>query len=170
MIYLLDFSVIRPEYGLLIWSTGIFLLFWFIMGRLAFNPIKDALKKREGDIQDALDEAKKAREEMANLKSENEKILAEARETRSNILREAKEAKESIINEAKTKAKEEAQRIVLSAKSEIENQKNAAMQEVKNNAGMMALAIAEKVIKKQLAGDSEQEKYANSLIDEIKLN
>lgn len=170
MIYLLDFTVIRPEIGLLFWSSLIFLLFWFIMGRLAFNPIKDALKKREGDIQDSLDEAKRAREEMATLKSENEKILAEAREERSKILKEAKEAKDAIVNEAKTKAKDEAQRIVSSAKAEIENLKNAAMRDVKSQAGMMALAIAEKVIKKQLAGDSEQEKYANSLIDEIKLN
>jgi hypothetical protein len=35
---------------------------------------------------------------------------------------------------------------------------------------MMALEIAEKIIKKQLSGDSEQVKFANSLIDDIKLN
>jgi F-type H+-transporting ATPase subunit b len=170
IIFLADFSPIKPDFGLLFWTTIIFLLFWFMMSRFAFTPIKDALKKREGDIQDALDEAKRAREEMASLKSENEKILAEAREERSKILKEAKEAKATIIGEAKTKAKEEAQRIVTSAKAEIENQKNSALREVKSQAGMMALAIAEKVIKRQLAGDSEQEKYANSLIDEIKLN
>lgn len=170
IIFLSGFSPIKPDFGLLLWTTLIFLLFWFMMSRYAFGPIKDALKKREGDIQDAIDEAKKAREEMASLKSENEKILAEAREERSKILREAKEMKDSIVTEAKTKAKEEAQRIVLNAKTEIESQKNAALKEVKAEAGMIALAIAEKVIKRQLTGDSEQEKYANSLIDEIKLN
>ncbi|MFT5165277.1 MAG: F-type H+-transporting ATPase subunit b [Saprospiraceae bacterium] len=170
IIFLADFSPIKPDFGLLFWTTFIFLLFWFMMSRFAFTPIKDALKKRSADIQQALDEAKKAREEMATLKSENEAILTEAREERSKILKEAKAAKDSIINEAKTKAKEEAQRIVTNAIAEIENQKNAALLDVKNQAGMMALAIAEKVIKRQLTGDSEQEKYANSLIDEIKLN
>jgi len=170
MIYLAEFSVIRPEWGLLIWSTVIFVLFWALVGKFAFGPIRDALKKREGDIQDALDEAKNAREEMANLKAENEQILAQAREERSNILKEAKAAKDAIVNEAKTKAKEESQRIVANAKAEIETQKTAAILDVKNQAGMMALSIAEKIIKKQLTGDSEQEKFANSLIDEIKLN
>ena len=66
--------------------------------------------------------------------------------------------------------KEEAQKIVTSAKNEIENQKSAALIDLKNQSGMMALEIAEKIIKKQLSGDSEQEKFANSLIDDIKLN
>ena len=170
MIFLLDFTPIRPEFGLLFWSTIIFLLFWGIMGKYAFGPIKNALKKREGDIQDALDQAKNAREEMASLKAQNDQILIEAREERSKILKEAKEIKDSMIKEAKEKAKEEAQKIVTNAKSEIENQKQAALIDLKNQTGMMALEIAEKIIKKQLSGDSEQEKFANSLVDDIKLN
>ena len=170
MIFLADFTPIRPDFGLLFWTTVIFLIFWWMMAKYAFNPIKDALKTREADIQGALDEAKRAREDMQNLKSENEKILAEARTERANILKEAKEVKESIINEAKTKAKEDAQRIVASAKTEIENQKMAAMIDVKNKAGMMALDIAEKVLRKELKGDAAQESYVNDLVDEIKLN
>lgn len=170
MIFLLDFSPIKPDIGLLLWSSVIFILFWVIMGKMAFGPIKEALKKRESDIQDALDEAKKAREEMSNLKAQNEQVLAEAREERSKILKEAKEMRDSMIREAKDKAKDEAQKIVTSAKNEIENLKSAALIDLKNQSGMMALEIAEKIIKKQLAGDSEQEKFANSLIDDIKLN
>ena len=170
MIFLLDFTPIRPEFGLLFWSTIIFLLFWGIMARYAFGPIKNALKKREGDIQDALDQAKNAREEMASLKAQNDQILIEAREERSKILKEAKEIKDSMIKEAKEKAKEEAQKIVTNAQSQIENQKQAALIDLKNQTGMMALEIAEKIIKKQLSGDSEQEKFANSLVDDIKLN
>ncbi|MEM1324195.1 MAG: F0F1 ATP synthase subunit B [Bacteroidota bacterium] len=165
-----EFYPIIPNFGLLIWSTIFFGLFWFIMSRFAFGPIKDALKTRTADIQNSLDEAKRAREEMANLKNENEKILTEARTERASILKEAKEAKDQIINEAKTKAKEEAQKIVSNAKTEIENQKMAALVDVKNQAGMMALDIAEKIIRKQLKGDAEQESYVNGLVDEIKLN
>ena len=170
MIFLLDFSPIKPDFGLLLWSSIIFILFWLLMGKMAFGPIKEALKKRESDIQDALDEAKKAREEMSNLKAQNEQILAEAREERSKILKQAKEMKDSMIKDAKEKAREEAQKIVTNAKNEIDNLKSAALVDLKNQSGMMALEIAEKIIKKQLSGDSEQEKFANSLIDDIKLN
>lgn len=170
MIFLADFSVIKPDFGLLFWTTVIFGLFWFIIGKYAFRPMATALKKREQDIQDSLDEAKKAREEMANLKAENEQLLKEAREERSKILKEAKEAKDTIISEAKAKAKEEAKKIVSSAKQEIENQKMAALIEVKNQVGLMALDVAEKVLKKELKGDSNQEAFVNKLVDDIKLN
>ncbi len=170
LILLADFSVIKPEVGLLFWTSVVFIAVWWLLGKFAFRPIQQALKDREGSIQDALDEATRAREEMANLKAENEMILVEAREERAKILKEAKDVKESMIGEAKVKAKEEAQKIVNSAKTEIENQKAAAMIDVKNQAGMMALEIAEKIIRKQLKGDQEQERYANSLVDEIKLN
>lgn len=170
MIFLADFTPIRPDFGLLFWTTVIFLIFWWMMAKYAFNPIKDALKTRESDIQSALDEAKRARDEMQNLKNENEKILAEARTERANILKEAREIKDSMINEAKTKAKEEEKRIIANTKTELENLKMAAMIDVKNNAGKMALEIAEKVIRKQLSGDGEQEKFVNGLVDEIKLN
>jgi F-type H+-transporting ATPase subunit b len=170
MIYLLDFSPIKPDFGLLFWSSVIFLLFWFLIGKMAFRPIANALKKREEDIQGALDEAKKARQEMANLKSENEALLRQAQEERSVILREAKDAKESIINEARDKAKEEAKRIVADAKEQIENQKMAAIIEIKNQAGKMAIEIAEKLLRKELQGNAEHEGFVKKLVDDIKLN
>jgi len=168
--FLFLFDVIKPDPGLILWTSVIFLLVWVTLGRMAFRPIQAALKKREDDIQGALDEAKKAREEMANLKAENEQLLVEAREERGAILKEAKEAKDSIINEAKEKAKDEAQKIVQNAKQEIENQRMAVLTEVKNQVGTMAIEIAEKVLRKQLEGAKDQEAFVNQLVDEIKLN
>jgi len=170
MLFLADFSVIRPDFGLFFWSVLIFLIFWFMMSRLAFKPISEALAKRENDIQDALDQAEKARQEMSNLKAENEQILAQAREERAQILKEANDVKNGIISEARDKAKEEANRIVTNAKLEIENQRKAAVTDLKNEAGRMAVTIAEKILRKQLSGDSDQQAYVDSLVDEIKLN
>lgn len=170
MIFLSDFDVIKPDFGLLFWTTIIFLIFWLLIGKFAFRPIAEALKKRESDIQGSLDEAKKARQEMANLKAENEELLALAREERTQILKEAKEVRENIIGKAKEEAKSEAQKIVMSAKEQIENQKMAAMIEIKNETGKMALEIAEKVLRKQLSGIAEQEAFVNTLVKEIKLN
>jgi len=170
MIYLGGFAPFQPTPGLALWSLIIFVLFWLIMGKYAFKPIAGALKKRESDIKDSLEQAASAREEMAKLNAENEQILAEAREERGKILKEAIDAKNTIINEAKAKAKEEASRIVTSAKLEIENERKAAMISVKNEVGMLATDIAEKVIRKQLAGDNDHESFVGKLIDEIKFN
>ena len=168
--FLADFNVIKPDWGLLFWTTIFFLLFWGLIGKFAFKPIVESLKKRTSDIQDALDEAKKAKEEMQALNSKNDELIKEAQEQRALIMKEAKAAKDSMINEAKVKAKEEANRIVSSAKAEIEAQKKAALLEVKNEVGQMALGIAEKVIRKELQGNADQESFVNKLVGEIKLN
>jgi F-type H+-transporting ATPase subunit b len=170
MLFLADFNVLKPEPGLLIWTTIIFLLFWFLMSRFAFKPIGAALKQRENDIQSALDEARKAREEMSNLQAENEKLLAQAREERSAILKEAKDAKDEIIAEAKERANAEYKRKVESAIQDIENQKMAALVSLKNEVGSMAVEIAEKILRRELANKPEQENYAKSLADNIKMN
>lgn len=170
MLFLADFNVLKPEPGLLVWTTLIFGIFWFLMSRFAFKPIGEALKKRENDIQASLDEAKKAREEMSHLQAQNEKLLAEAREERAQILKEAKDAKDSIISEAKERANNEYKRKVESAIQDIENQKMAALIDLKNQAGLMAIDIAEKVLRRELSNKSDQEAYAKSLADQIKLN
>lgn len=170
MFYLVDFSVIKPDLGLIFWTTLIFLAFWLLIGKLAFKPIAEALRKREGDIQNALDEAAKAKAEMENLNAENERLLAEARTERTKMLKEATDMKAEIISEAKDKARDEAKKMIENAKVEIDNQKNAAVVEVKNKVGAMALEIAEKVLKKELQGDPAQEGFVNQLVDGIKLN
>ncbi len=169
-ITLIDFSPLKPDFGLLFWSTVFFLLFWFMIGKLAFKPIVKALKDRQEDIRNSLDAAKKAREEMSNLKAENERILAEAREEKMLIIKEAKESANLVVSEARDKAKEEAQRLLQQAKTDIENAKMAAMVDVKNEIGVMALQIAEKVIRQQLNDQPAQVQYVNKLMDEIKMN
>jgi F-type H+-transporting ATPase subunit b len=170
MVFLAGFPVLRPEPGLLVWTTIIFLLFWFLMWRFAFKPIVAALKQRETDIQSALDEAKLARQEMSNLQAENEKLLAQAREERTAILKEAKDAKDEIITEAKERAAAEYKRRVDSAMQDIENQKMAAMVELKNKSGQMAIEIASKILRKDLGSNADQVAYAKSLADQMNLN
>jgi F-type H+-transporting ATPase subunit b len=137
---------------------------------MAFKPIVKALKDRQDEIQSSLDAAKDARAEMSNLKAENEKILAEAREEKMNIIKEAKESATIVIAEARDKAKEEAQRLLQQANLDIENAKKAAMVDVKNEIGKMALQIAEKVIRKELADKPANVDYVNKLVNEVKDN
>lgn len=170
MTTILLFAPFQPSPGLAIWSLVIFLLFWFLMSKMAFKPIVEGLRKREEDIQTALDEAKQAKLDMSNLKSENEALLQKAREERVAMLNDAKETKNKIVAEAKEKAKADANKIVSEARVEIENQKKAALAEVKNTAGLMALEIAEKVIRKELKGNQDQEAFVSQLLSEISSN
>jgi len=168
--FLSEFTVLRPGMGLLFWTFITFVLFWSLVGKFAFKPIKNSLKQRENDIQSALDEAKNARDEMAKLNSDNQRLLSEAREERAKLLREAKETGDKLISEARNKAKEEAQKIVVDARNEIENQKNKAIIEVKNKVGQMSIDIAEKLIKQQMGQTQEQKTLVDKLVNEIKLS
>ena len=109
------------------------------------------LGQRNTDIQEALDEAEKARIDMANLKVDNAKMIADAREEQAQIIADAKATKDQIVAEAKVKATEEAERIMANAKMEIESQKKVAISEVKNQSSLIALAIAERVIRNSKA-------------------
>ncbi len=169
LLFLADFSVIRPEPGLMIWTLIIFALFWYLIGKFGFRPIQNALKKREVDIQESLDEAKRAREEMSNLVADNERLLIEAREERAKIIKEAKEVKASMIEAAKDEARNEAKRLVVNAKQDIENQRKAAMTDLKNQVGLMAVEIAEKVLRRELDNKNDQEKFVRELVSDINL-
>ncbi len=170
MIFLLDFNPIKPDFGLFFWTLVTFIVFWIIVGKYAFRPIANALKKRSAQIQDALDASKKARQEMEKLNAENEKLLEKARKERATIIQEAKEAGNGIINEAKEKAKNEANLIVENAKMEIEKEKLHAIKEVKNKVGLITVDLTEKLLGKQLDSKEDQVKFVQSQIDKLNLN
>lgn len=170
LFFLADFNVARPSIGMLFWTTCIFILFWYLVSRFAFTPIKDSLKKRENDIQSALDEASVAREEMAKLNSDNQRLLNEAREERAKLLREAKETGDKLIAEARTKAKDEATKIVNDARLEIENQKQKVIMEVKNQLGQLSVDLAEKLVRHDLNQSQEQKSLVQKLVDDLKLS
>ena len=68
------------------------------------------------------------------------------------------------------KRQAEANKIMTDAKNEIENQKKAALAEVKSEVGVMAIQIAEKIMKKDLQGDSNQLDLVNKLVAEVNQN
>ena len=150
--------------------TLAFLIVWIGLGKFAWPAIMNSINERTKGIEDSLAAAEKAKEDMAQLKSDNQAILKEAREEQSKILAEAKEIKDKIIAEAKGKAQEEADKIVSSARENIVNEKMAAITEIKNQVGMLSIDIAEKILKNQLADDAKQKELVNTLLQDVKLN
>jgi len=163
----LAFDVIKPDPGLLFWTTVIFLLVYFFVGRAAFKPIQNALAKRNGEIQDSIDEAKRVQAEMAKLKADNQQLLAEAREESTRIVGEAETYAKKRREEAIAEAKEAAQKVSADAQRDIANMRDSAMADLKKEVGAMAIDIAEKVLQKNLADDGAQKALVNTLVQNL---
>jgi len=163
-------QLLTPGLGLIIWTFLAFVIVYLILKRFAWPAIVGGLKKREQSIADSLATAERVREEMAQMKSENEELLAQAREERAKLLKEARETKDKIINEAKEQAKAEASKIISESQAAINVQKMAALTDVKNQVGKMVIEISEKILRKELEAKEAQEKYIKELVNEVKLN
>jgi F-type H+-transporting ATPase subunit b len=163
-------ELVLPQFGLFFWTVLIFLVIFFLLRRFAWKPILAALNEREKSIADALSQAEKARKEMQNLTAENEKLLTQARQERSEILAEANRIKDKIVAEAREQASADVARKMAESTQQIEQAKMAAMSALRQQAAALSLEIAEKVIRKQLSNDAEQQRLVNQLISEVKAN
>lgn len=163
-------GLVTPELGTFIWMFLAFAIVLFILKKFAWKPILNALKEREESIEDALRSADRAKEEMAELKADNEKILQEARKEREAMLKEAKEMSTKIVNEAKQKATHEADKLVEAARANIDSEKTAALKEIKTQVADLSIDIAEKVLKNQFSENQQQKDYFKKLLEEVKLN
>jgi F-type H+-transporting ATPase subunit b len=163
-------QLINPGIGLLFWMTLAFLIVLFILGKFAWPAILKGLKEREQSIQEALDSAKEAQEQMKRLKVDNDKLLREAMEERDAILAEARKMKDKIIGDAKGKATDEATVIVESAKEKINSEKQAALREIKSTVAEFSIEIAEKILREELKDKARQKQYIEKLLKETSLN
>ena len=105
-------DLVTPDIGLIFWTTVSFVILYFILAKYAWKPILGAVNDREKSIKDALSAAEKAKEEMANLKSDNEKILNEAKLQREALLKDARDIKSKIISDAQNEATEKANKLI----------------------------------------------------------
>ncbi len=163
-------ELVTPSIGLVFWTLVSFLILLVILKKLAWKPMLGAIHERERSIEDALNKAELAKQEMARLSNENEALLKQAKLERDAILKEAKEIKDQIVNEAKTQAQTEGAKLIEKAKLEINNQKIAALDEVKNQVASLSLEIAEKIMRQQFNDKQKQEELVGELLKDVKLS
>ena len=156
--------------GLFIIQSVIFLILLFVLGKFAWKPILTALNEREVSIQDAINQAKLAKEEVANLKADNERIIREAKAERDAILKEARELKDKIVGEAKDLAKSEGDKMIEQAKQSINAEKNAAMADIKNQIVSLSVEIAEIILKQKLDNADAHNALVEKIINKSNLN
>ena len=163
-------DLVTPDIGLIFWTTVSFAILYFILAKFAWKPILGAVNEREKSIKDALSAAEIAKEEMASLKADNEKILNEAKLQRESLLKEAREIRSRIIADAESEATEKANKLIESAKTAIENEKLAAMKELNNTVVDLSLNIAEKLLSKELDNKEKQQENIQEILENTKLN
>ena len=163
-------GLVMPDFGLLFWMVLSFSILLFIQKKFAWKPILKALADRENSIDEALQAAQLAKDEMTRLQANNENILREAIIEREQIVKEAREMKDSIVRDAKTLATIEANKVMENAKAAIEQEKAAAIGEIKDIISTFSIDIAEKILKEHLADEADQKKLVKIYVDQIKLN
>jgi len=163
-------DLIIPSAGLIFWQLIGFLALLFILIKFAWKPMLASLAEREESIDGALKSAEQARNEMANLKAENEKLLQEARLERDVILKKAQEASVKMIEDAKAESSKQGAQLIEAAKAVIETEKKAALTEVKNQVAMLTLDVTEKLLRKKLGDDKAQVELVDQFIKDLKLN
>lgn len=156
--------------GLFIIQSVVFLVLLFVLGKFAWKPILNAINEREVSIQDALNQAQLARDEMKNLKAENENIIREAKAERDAILKEAREIKEKIIAEAKDAAKSEGDKMIDQARQSIQAEKSAAMADIKSQIGALSVNIAENILQQKLDSSEAQNALVENYLNKSNLN
>lgn len=157
------------SFGLFFWQTLLFGGLLFLLAKVAWKPILEAVEERENTIKNSLEAAEKAKADMEAVQADNKRILKEARAERDALLAEAKKASTQMINEAKEAAQNEADKIAAAAQASIEQEKNAAINELKNQVATLSIDIAHKVLQEELADQKKQQSLVEKLVNDIEI-
>jgi F-type H+-transporting ATPase subunit b len=163
-------DLLIPDYGLLFWQLVVFSIVLTILAIYVWKPVTEALRRRESIIEDSIRSAELAKEEMMQIKADNEMILKEARVQRDQLLKDANHVANKIKEDAKLETSKISQKMISDAKDIIESEKNAALDEVKNLVSTLSLNIAEKLIREKLKNDKSQQQLIEKFLKEVKIN
>ncbi|MFY0687702.1 MAG: F0F1 ATP synthase subunit B [Cyclobacteriaceae bacterium] len=163
-------DLLLPDIGLFFWQTVVFLAVFTILLVFVWKPIAEALRSREQQIEDSLRAAEIAKEEMENIKLDNEYLLQQAKAERDELMKDATTIANKIKEDAKTETSAIAEKMIADARASIDAEKKAALAEVKGLVASLSLEIAEKVIREKLGSDKAQKDLVGKFLDEVKVN
>lgn len=156
-----------PDSGLLFWMTIIFAIVFVILAKFGFPIITGMVEKRNKRINDSLEAARIAEEALANLRQEQDRIISDTRAEQSRLMQEAAAERDRMIEQAQNQARADAQKIMDDARIRIQQEKEAAMREVRREVAEISLAIAEKVVRKELESELVQKDLIDKMVDNI---
>ena len=149
--------------------TALFILLntltvFFVAKHFLFGPVMKMIEDRQKEIDDLYADAGSAKENAVALEAEYKEKLSVAAETSERIVKEAVARGQSREEEIIRQANAEASAILEKASADIAMEKKKAINDAKDEISGIAMAIAEKVVGREL-NSADQEKLVDSFIN-----
>jgi len=160
-------SLLLPDSGLIFWTVVVFGIVFVILRKYGFPVIVKMVEDRKIYIDQSLEVAKKANEQLSNLKMEGEALIAAANKEQGRILKEAMQEREKIVHEARKQAETAAQKELEEVKKQIQLEKEEAIRDIRRQVAILSVDIAEKVIRKNLSEKDAQMDMIDRMLDEV---
>jgi F-type H+-transporting ATPase subunit b len=154
---------LTPEGGLMIWTLAIFIVLLVILSRFAFKPLLAAVEARELALQDAVDGARRDREEAARLLEEQRRQMDEARAEAQALIVEGRQAGEQLRLDILEQGRVEQQNMLERARREIAIERDRAIADLRREAVELAILGAGRVIEKNLDNEANRQLVENFL-------
>jgi F-type H+-transporting ATPase subunit b len=146
---------------LTLWTIVVFVVLLIVLSRMAWAPMMDGLKRREENINAAIEESKMARAEAAQLRASIDSERAKIGEEMRKALDDARRQGQQLVDELQSKARGEIQADRDRLRKEITTAKDQALQELWSHAAELATLVSAKAIRRQLSQEDHRR-----LIDE----
>jgi F-type H+-transporting ATPase subunit b len=155
--------LVQPDPGLFIWTILTFVVLLGLLAKFGWKPLLAALESRQEAIKKSLEDAERAKTELARLQTESTKIIDKARVDADAILAKTRSDGERLREELKTKAKEEADTIIRNAQQQIQMQTRQALQQIRHEVADIAVLIASRLLEKNIAKEDNDRLIAETL-------
>jgi F-type H+-transporting ATPase subunit b len=158
--------LVSPGLGLMIWTLILFLFTMWVLSKLAFPKIQEALDKRAKTIAESIDAAERQRKESDELLAEYRGRLAEAREQADDIMARARKSAETAEAEATAAGKEKREELVSQAKRDIEAETRRSLEQIRKEVADLTVLATEKVTRKSLNAE-DQKRLVEEALGEV---
>ncbi|HET8955865.1 MAG TPA: F0F1 ATP synthase subunit B [Solirubrobacterales bacterium] len=158
--------LVSPGLGLMIWTLVLFLITMWVLSKVAFPKIQEALDKRAATIAESIDAAERQRKESDELLAEYRARLAEAREQADDIMVRARKSAETAEAEAAAAGKEKREELVEAAKRDIEAETRRSLDQIRQEVADLTVLATERVTRKTL-NDEDQKRLVEEALSEV---
>ncbi len=162
--------MLTPEPGLVFWMLIAFGVVLFVLIKFALPTILNSVEKRADWIDESLQAAREARDELANVKKAGEEMMAATREQQAAMIRETEKLREKLVKQAREDARQESEKIIASAREQIGVEKEEALRQIRDEVAELSLELSGKILREKLSTGQEQTHLINRLLDEIDLS
>ncbi|HEY5708567.1 MAG TPA: F0F1 ATP synthase subunit B [Solirubrobacterales bacterium] len=158
--------LVSPGLGLMIWTLVLFLFTMWVLSKVAFPKIQEALDKRAKTIAESIEAAERQRKESDELLAEYRERLTEAREQADDIMARARKAAETAEAEAKTAGREKGEELVAAAQREIDAATRRSLEQIRKEVADLTVLATEKVTRKSLS-EEDQRRLVEEALSEV---